>query len=156
MLIAQPKKWYSWDYSLRDAEGRHLADLGLSSWRDRGTFVLGGAEYHVRREGLGGPFVLEHDGSARARARKTRFFGCEFEIEFEGDHYTLTKRSMWSDVIVLRQGGEELGTIRHTAWYKRDAHVELAERLSPVLQAFAVWLALLLWKREAAAAEAGA
>ncbi|HXE85802.1 MAG TPA: hypothetical protein VN524_03255 [Hyphomicrobiaceae bacterium] len=153
MLTAHPKKWYSWDYSLLDADGQHLADLGLSSWRDRGTFVLGGAEYRARREGLGGPFLLEHDGAVRARARKTRFFGCEFEIEFEGDHYTLTKPSIWSHTVVLHQGGEELGVIRHAAWYKRDAHIEMAERLSPVLQAFALWLALLLWKREAAAAE---
>jgi len=153
MLTAHPKKWYSWDYSLLDADGQHLADLGLSSWRDRGTFVLGGAEYRARREGLGGPFLLEHDGAVRARARKTRFFGCEFEIEFEGDHYTLTKPSIWSHTVVLRQGNEELGVIRHAAWYKRDAHIEMAERLSPVLQAFALWLALLLWKREAAAAE---
>ena len=54
---------------------------------------------------------------------------------------------------MLRQGAEELGTIRHTAWYKRDARVEMAERLPLVLKTFALWLALLLWKREAAAAE---
>jgi hypothetical protein len=152
MLSAQPRKWYSWDYALRDADGQHLADLDLSSWRDRGRFVLGGAEYRVRREGLRGSFVLEHDGSVRARARKTNLLGREFEIEFEGDHYTLKKRSLWSHVVVLRQGAEELGTIRHTAWYKRDARVEMAERLPIVLQAFALWLSLLLWKRDAAAA----
>ena len=153
MLSARPKKWYSWDFTLHDAEGRHVADLDLSSWRDRGRVVLGESEYRVRREGLGGPFVLEDGTSVRARARKTRFFGCEFEIEFEGDHYTVTKRSMWSHDIVLRQGAEELGTIRRAAWYNRDARIEMAERLSPVLQTFALWLGLLLWKREAAAAE---
>jgi hypothetical protein len=151
MLSARPKKWYSWDFTLNDAEGRHVADVDLSSWRERGKVVFGGTEYRVRPEGLCGPFVLEDDVSVRARARKTRLLGCEFEIEFEGDHYTLKKRSLWSHVIVLRQGAEELGTIRHTAWYKRGARVELAERLSPVLQAFALWLALLLWKRDAAA-----
>jgi hypothetical protein len=57
---------------------------------------------------------------------------------------------------VLRQGAEELGTIRPAAWYKRGARVELVERLSPVLTAFALWLALLVWKRDAAAAAAGA
>jgi hypothetical protein len=153
MLSARPKNWYSWDYSLQDADGRHLADLGLSSWRDRGTFVLGGAGYRVRRDGLRGPFLLEQDGAVRARAAsRGSWLGYEFEIEFEGDHYTLKKRSMWSDVIVLHQGGEELGTIRHTAWYKRDARLEMAERLPLVLQAFAAWLSLLLWKREADAA----
>lgn len=154
MLSAQPKKWYSWDFTLNDADGRHVADLDLSSWRDRGKVALGGTEYRVRPEGLRGPFVLEDGVSVRARARRTSLLGCEFEIEFEGDHYTLRKRSIWSHAIVLRQGAEELGTISRAAWYKRGARVELAERLSPVLKAFALWLALLLWKREAAAAGA--
>jgi hypothetical protein len=152
MLSAQPRKWYSWDFTLNDAEGRHVADVDLSSWRERGKVVLGGTEYRVRPEGLCGPFVLEDDVSVRARARRTSLLAREFEIEFEGDHYTLRKQSLWSGAIVLRQGAEELGTIRHAAWYKRGARIELAERLSPVLQAFAVWLALLLWKRDAAAA----
>jgi len=156
MLSAQPRKWYSWDFTLNDAEGRHLADLDLSSWRERGRVVLGGTEYRVRPEGLCGPFVLEDDVSVRARARKTSLLGRTFEIEFEGDHYTLTKRSLWSRALVLRQGAEELGTIRPAAWYKRGARVERAERLSPVLTAFALWLALLVWKRDAAAAAAGA
>jgi len=153
MLTARPKKWYSWDFTLQDAEGRRVADVDLSSWRERGNVVVGQSEYRVRPEGLFRQFVLEDDVSVRARARKTRLFGCEFEIEFEGDHFTLKKQSMWSHTVVLHQGGEELGVIRHAAWYKRDAHIEMAERLSPVLQAFALWLALLLWKREAAAAE---
>jgi hypothetical protein len=152
MLSARPKKWYSWDYTLQDAGGRQVADVDLSSWRERGRVALGASEYRVRREGLRGPFVLEDGTSVRARARKTSFFACEFEIEFEGDHYTLKKPSIWSHTVVLSQGSEELGTIRHVAWYKRDARIEMAERLSPVLQAFALWLALLLWKREEAAA----
>ena len=156
MLSARPKKWYSWDYALRDADGQHLADLDLSSWRERGKLVLDGTEYRVRPEGLCGPFVLEDGVSVLARARRTSLLRCEFEIEFEGDHYTLKKRSLWSRTIVLRQGAEELGTIRHAAWYKRDARVELADRLSPVLMAFALWLALLVWKRDARAAAAGA
>jgi hypothetical protein len=153
MLSARPNKWYSWDFTLQDAEGRRVADVDLSSWRERGNVVVGQSEYRVRPEGLFRQFVLEDDVSVRARARKTRLFGYEFEIEFEGDHYTLTKQSIWSHTVVLRQGNEELGTIRRAAWYKRDARIEMAERLSPVLQTFALWLALLLWKREAAAAE---
>jgi hypothetical protein len=156
MLSAQPKKWYSWDFTLQDAEGRHVGDVDLSSWRERGKLVLDGIEYRVRPEGLCGPFALEDGVSVLARARRTSLLRCEFEIEFEGDHYTLKKGSLWSPTIVLRQGAEELGTIRHAGWYKRGARVELAERLSPVLQAFALWLALLLWKRDAAAAAGGA
>ena len=149
MLSAEPKKWHSWDFTLHDAQGRHVADLDLSSWRDRGKVVLGEAEYRVRPEGLFGPYVLEDAGAVRARARKTGLLGCEFEIEFEGDHYTLKKQSIWTGAYVLQQGGEELGTIRHAAWYKRGARVEMAERLPDVLKAFALWLTLLRWKHDA-------
>ena len=152
MLRARPKKWYSWDYDVQDAEGRHVADVGLSSWRERGKVVLGGSEYRVRPEGWCGPFVLEQNGSVRARAHKPSVFRNDFEIEYEGDHYTLKPRSFWGHALVLRQGGEELGTIQRTAWYKSCARAEMADRLPPVLQLFAVWLTLLLWKREAAAA----
>ena len=78
MLSAQPKKWYSWDFTLRDADGQPVADLDLSSWRERGKVALGGAEYRVRREGLRGPFVLEDGVSVRARARRTSLLGCAF------------------------------------------------------------------------------
>jgi len=111
MLTAHPKKWYSWDFTLQDAEGRRVADVDLSSWRERGNVGVGQSEYRVRPEGLFRQFVLEDDVSVRARARKTRLFGCEFEIEFEGDHFTLKKQSMWSHTVVLHQGGEELGVI---------------------------------------------
>ena len=100
--------------------------------------------------------MLEQDGAVRARASKTSFWRPELEIEFEGDHYVLKKRSMWCDTVVLQQGNEEMGTIRHTAWHRRDAHIELDDRLPPVLQVFALWLTLLLWKRDAAASEGGA
>jgi hypothetical protein len=151
MLTARPKKWYSWDYDLED-EGRLVAHLGLSPWRERGRVVMGGSEYRVRPEGWCGPFVLEQDGTVRARARTRGFLRCAFEIEFEGDHYTLKKRSAWCSTLVLRQGGEELGTVRPTTWYARTARVELSDRLSPVLKVFALWLALLQWRRDMAAA----
>ena len=154
MLSAVPRSWHSWDFKVEGPDG-HVADLGVS-WRERGEIVVEGSEYTVRREGWRGPFLLAGEGSVFARARKTGFFRKEFEIEFEGGHYTLAARSCWGRSLVLRQGGEELGAIRPQAWYKRSADIELAERLSPLLQAFVVWLGLLLWKRDADAAASGA
>ena len=150
MLSARPKKWYSWDFTLQDAEGRHVADLDLSSWRERGRVVLGESEYRVRR-------LRVRPGRRRSCARGPArpAFGCEFEIEFEGDHYTLRSRRLEPHRSCCA-GSRGLGTIRRAAWYKRGAHVELSERLSPVLTAFALWLALLVWKRDAGAAAAGA
>jgi hypothetical protein len=153
MLSAAPKKWYSWDFTLREADGRHLGDLALSSWRERGRVSVAGADFTVRRDGCLGPFLLSQDGSVRGQARKS--FRKRFEIEMDGDHYTLQARSAWSRTCVLRQGGEELGTISPVTWYGRKARVDLRDDLPPLLKSFVVWLTLLLWKRDADAASAG-
>jgi len=154
-LSAVRKKWYSWDFTVRESDGRHLADLDLSSWRERGKVTVDGSEYEVRREGLcRGPFLLVQEGSVRGQARKTSLFRKEFEIEFDGDHYTLKARSAWGRPLVLLQGGQVLGTISPTAWYSRNVCADLPDELSPLLKAFVVWLVLLLWKRDAAAASA--
>jgi hypothetical protein len=156
MLSADPKRWYSWDYTLRGPEGPALAEIGLSSWRERGAVRLGGAEFTVRRDGWRGPFVLASAGSVRGQAVKTSCFRKSFEVEIDGAHYELTARSAWSRACVLRQGGDVIGTIAPAAWYSRRARVEVPRTLPPLLTAFAVWLTLLLWKRDDDAAVAGA
>jgi hypothetical protein len=148
-LSVEPRKWYTWDFDLRDSEGHGLGEIALSSWRERGTLTVDGSRYAVRRDGWTGPLVLADEGSVRGRARKTGFWGGALEIELDADHYTLKPRSAWRRELVLAQGGEELGTVNPVSWHCRRARVELSDRLSPLHRAFVVWLAMLLWKREA-------
>jgi hypothetical protein len=152
-LSVEPRRWFSWDFDLRDAAGRPLGDIVLSSWRERGTLTLAGAEYTVRRDGWTGPLVLAREGTVQARARSTSIWCNAFEIELDADHYTLKARSAWRRELVLRQGGEELGTVQPVSWYSRRARVELSERLSPLHKACVVWLAMLAWKRMSDAGE---
>ena len=152
LMSVEPRKWYSWDFNVQDSEGRPLGEVALSSWRERGTLSWAGSEYTVRRDGWTGPFVLAEAGSVRGRARLASFWRNALEIELDADHYTLQPRSAWRSELVLRQGGEELGTVKPVSWHSWRARVELSERLSPLHRAFVVWLAMLLWKREADAA----
>ena len=64
MLTAVPKSWFSWDFWLQDPAGKMVAEVRLSSWRERGSVVVAGTTYKIFRKSLLGPFVMEApDGS---------------------------------------------------------------------------------------------
>ena len=48
-----------------------------------------------------------------------------------------------------------IGSIEPESWLGRRARVQFTTEVSPVLQAFLVWLTLLLWKRDANSVAAG-
>jgi hypothetical protein len=53
MLNAIPKAWFSWKFSLEEGDGTPVADLLLSSWRERGSVALrDGLRYTVRSQAL--------------------------------------------------------------------------------------------------------
>ena len=73
VLTLTPKRWYSWDFSVID-DARHLADLHLSNWRERGVLSIEGVDYSVFGESPLGDFILQHAGSVLARATKPSAF----------------------------------------------------------------------------------
>ena len=157
MWSAVPKHWFSWDFAVQDSTRGPVAELKLSSWRERGAVIAAGIEHKVFRQGFLGPFVLERAGAVVASAEKPSAFRKTLRIEHSGHHYTLEPRSYWGREVVLSEGDREIGSIAPNNWFGRGARVSLPEDLSVALRLFVVWLTLLLWKRDAdAAAGAGA
>ncbi|AMY07271.1 hypothetical protein LuPra_00438 [Luteitalea pratensis] len=135
---------------------RAVAEVNLSSWRERGAVLAAGIEHKVFRQGFLGPFVLEQAGSVVASAEKSSAFRKTVQIEHHGRHYTLKPRSCWRREMVLYEGDRELGSIAPSNWLVRDARVSLPDDLSMALRLFVVWLTLLLWKRDSDAGAAAA
>jgi hypothetical protein len=152
MWIAAPKHWFSWDFAVRDSSRAPVAEVRLSSWRERGAVIAAGIEHKVFRQGLLGPFVLEKAGAVVASAEKPSTFRKTLRIEHHGHHYTLEPRSWWGREVVLYEGDREIGSIAPSSYFGRDARVSLPDDLSVSLRLFVVWLTLLLWKRDADAA----
>lgn len=149
MLSAVPKGWFSWDFSLQGPMGEDIAEIQLSSWRERGAVVLRGASYRIHREGFAGPFLVESpDGSPAASAVKPSVLKREFEIVFGSRQYRLQAVSAFRREFGLFSGTRRIGSITPDSWIGRRARVEFAEELPPLLQAFVLWLTLLLWQRE--------
>ena len=148
MMTATPKNWYSWNFDISD-EGRTVATIDTSSWRERADLHVAGASYRVYREHALGDFLLEQHGSVVARAEKPSAWFRSFVIRHDDRHYTLQAASAFSRRFVLVDGTKDVGTIAPAHPGTRRAEVDLPGSLPIALRVFMVWLALLLWRRDA-------
>jgi hypothetical protein len=148
VLTMTPKHWYSWDFSVLEG-ARRLADVHLSSWREKGVLSVDGVDYHVFRESLLGDFLLQHAGSVLARASKPSAFQRSFILRYKEKPYTLRADSAFRRSFVLFDGSAEMGSIVPESAWTRKAQVTLPDDWPLPLKSFAIWLTIVHWKREA-------
>lgn len=154
MLQLEPKHWYSWDFTL-SAAGSPVAQLDISSWRERGELTVQGARYKVSKQGLvSGDFRLESPAGTVATATRDGLFRRRYQITFGAKTLTLKARSTWGRAMVVLDGERAIGHVAPTGAFTRRAAADLPDTLPLPVRAFIVWLALLVWKREADAAGA--
>jgi hypothetical protein len=147
VLTTIPKSWFSWDLTVLE-DSKPVAELRLSTWRERGTLTVQGKDYKVYREGvMTGAFILESDTKVLARAIKPSVFRRSFELEYAGKQYTLRSQG-WSRYSLFH-GDERLGSISRGFFSRKRATVDLPEDLPLVLRLFLTWLVMILWKRDA-------
>jgi hypothetical protein len=153
-LTLHPKHWFSWDFTVDDGQ-RAVADIDVSWWRERGTLSVAGRTYPVYREGLmSGDFILESDGVVLARAAKPSAFRRAFELNHDGRTYILRARSAFRRAFVLEHGSREVGSVVPQGLMRRWATAELPDTLPLPVKVFALWLTILIWKRESDSAAA--
>jgi hypothetical protein len=151
-LTAVPKSWLSWDFLLQGPMSQAVAEVRISSWRERGSVVVDGVTYLIHRDGLLGPFILEDpEGSIVASATKQSALRREFLVAHGERRYVLKAMSAFRRECGLFHGERRIGSILPDAWWNRRARVQMSEDLAAPLEEFVVWLALLLWQRDAAA-----
>jgi hypothetical protein len=101
----------SWEYAVQDDAGRHVSDVELSAWRERGSIRWEGSVHRVFREGgLRGTFVLQ-GGRVPARAVKPTSFQSTFDIEYGSKHYLLKRRSAFRRDRLLYDEGTVIGRV---------------------------------------------
>jgi hypothetical protein len=155
MLEIAPRNIFSNTYELR-TPAHELVALRASSWRERAEFDLQGSRYRLYRQSrLKGPFLCERDGRVIANAVKPSAFRERFEIELDGVSYMLRKLSAFSRRFYLFSGEQQIGEIAPMSAFSRRARIDMPADIPLAVQLFMFWLALLMWKRQAAAAAAG-
>jgi hypothetical protein len=148
MIDATPKHFFSNDFVLRSPDGT-VIPLDVSVWRERAEFELERVSYRLYREGfMSGAFVLERAGLVVARALKPTALQARFDIEIQGQRFTLRKASFLSRRFVLLSGDAEIGAIEPAGAFTRRAFIELPSAWPLAHQIFVFWLVMIIWNRE--------
>ena len=147
-MTLEPRRWYSWDYAVMTGD-RTVARLDLSSWRERAEIMIGDVTHRTFREHALGDFVIEAGGRELARATKPSAFRDTMIVHYGGRDYTLLKPSIWRRTFALLDGERQIGTIEPESAWTRRAIADFASDWPMPIQAFVIWLVIILWKRNA-------
>lgn len=152
MLEAVPKSMLSRDYIVSE-NGVFITEIHFAWFREEGEMLIEGVAYKAYREGItGGAFLFERDGTVLARCEKPCTWTRILLIEYNARHYTLKPASMWGHGFAALLDEQEIGTIKPKGIGSRKAIVNFAVELPLTLQLFMLWLVLIFWKRDEAAA----
>jgi len=155
MLTAERKRLLSRDFSLLE-DGETIADVAFSSWRDRATLDVRGTSYEARRERwLSGVYVLEHDGIEVARAEPQGFWRRSYEIRYGHSTVTLRRKGWTGRAFAVFDGDSEVGSVTRAGFFRTRAVADLPAGLDAAVRAFIVWLAVVRWQHDQAAASGG-
>lgn len=150
--------WFSYDFTLYDRTGAPVARADLSNWRETAGIETGGRRYEASHQSMVKEFFLRDEaGQEVALAVKPSAWNERFSFEYGGSRYELKKESVWTRTFVLtRDGVGKVGHVRLASWLGRELEADLPDELPPEIGTFLVWLAVLMWRRQASSASAGA
>ncbi len=159
ILELVPLRWFSWDFSVLQ-NGSPIAEIHITSWREKGVLTVGGSSYNIYRESImSGKFILELSGTQLAHAEKPSALGRSFTVQHEGKTYILKAESAFRRTFLLLENDWQIGSINPAGMFTWKATVDLPDELPLPIKVFLLWLTVILWKRDsefaAAAAAAG-
>lgn len=153
LLRARLRSWFSTTVAV-ERDGQPWGELRHNFWRDRGEIALAGDALTVRAEGfLRERFLLCRGQEVVARAHRRRPFSFGHRIEHGGRIWTLRPAGWFSWGFRVGSGEmeAEAGWIKPEGFFGWTAVARLPEAMPPAVQAFALWLTFVMWRRRAAA-----
>ena len=109
-----------------------------------GSFRLDIGERRLTREGLAVPL------------RTKLFDTLRVLVEHSGRQYTLRATSALRREFILLDGSTRIGSLSPDGIFTRRADVDLPSTLPLTVRVFIIWLTVMLWKHDEAAAGAAA
>jgi hypothetical protein len=112
--------------------------------------MIGDVTHRVFRESALGDFVLEASGRELARATKPSAFRDTIIVHYGGRDYTLLKPSIWRRAFALMDGDRQDRNDRARERLDAACESRILRLTGPMpIQAFVIWLVIILWKRNA-------
>jgi hypothetical protein len=149
MIRCVPDGFWSWNFHLTDEY--HEAILEFNWFGEAGTITVDGVCFDVCKQGaFSGHWTLERDGLEIASAERANIFTRTFEISDAIGSLLLRAESVFGRSFVLELSNEVIATITPDHAFTRRTTIEVLEKSPsfPTL-AFAFWLVVLTWRRQA-------
>ena len=154
-MYAEPKTWYSRDWTVHCEDGRDLL-LDLANWREGAELELDGESFTLAKESaFSRRFSLRRGDRLVARAEMPSRWRSRFEIEIGRDRYVLEKASVFRRGFLVRREDEVVGSIEPRGMLTRKSDIDLPDDWPLAVRLFVFWLVVVIWNRQAAAAAAG-
>lgn len=151
MLRAKPKGIFSKKFRLSAGEA-DVGELRISQLREKAQAVIHDRQLSLYRDGVfKGPFVLESEGTRIAEALKPSVFRNAFEVRFGSVMCEFKKKGFFRASFELELDGRVIGRVERESIWRRTVRADIPDDWPDALQVFIVWLALVIWRREAAA-----
>ena len=152
MLTAKAHHVLSHRYQLLKGESS-VGELKLSWFGEEAEAVVENRRIEMHREGkFSGAFILESGGKELARAVKPSLWSSRFEVSFGNVTCELQKPSLFKSKFELRRDGSVIGSVDRKSIWKTTAQANLPDEWPNALKVFILWLVIIIWQREAAAA----
>jgi hypothetical protein len=144
-------------------DGSPLGHMEFRALAESGAIILGDRRLTIRRKGaMSGAWLLEEDTpgvgpQVVASAEKPSAWRNGIILRVPGrPEVRLDRLSAWRSTFELTEADRRLGAIRRTGVWRRRVQAEIPGDVPPPLQLFALWMAVLLYRRDDSAAAGGA
>ena len=131
-----------------DRDGAQVGEIECARRWEGATVMFDGTRYTAGRDGkMSGAFYIETNGGRLASADKPGAWKPLFTIRANGRTITLKKASVFSRGYVVTESDVQIGTIAPDGWFWGFFKAELPDELGPGLQAFLIWLVIVMTRR---------
>jgi len=150
-----PHGFFSRHYDLIRG-GEIVATLRMSLWREGCEFAIAGHAFAIRRVSMWKDGFQLFAGDQSVCDVKRSFWSRRFEMAAVDQQWVLQPAGWFTRTYQLLAGEREVGTIRHAGWFTRGRVAEFAADVPPPVQVFAIFLVLVISRRQQSHAAAGA
>jgi len=130
-------------------DGVPVGEIQCGRMRTSAAITMNGKSYTGAREGLiSGPIYLEGSGQRLASAVVASALKGGFKVEAGGRTFTLARASAWGRSFALTENGVQVGSIVRRGFFSSKSTADFPDNLAPEIQAFLIWLLILIWQRQ--------
>lgn len=151
-LEAVPKGWLSGGLVV-ESKGQPVADISGKWWPNTAVITIDDVRFDVSCKGfLHWTYELRTEDVLVASATSRGWFRTVFDIRHGEEEYELSFASGWGSVFQLKSGSRHLGELSMKKWFSQRVQIDLDPMLPLPLRLFVLWVAVSIWRAQAAAA----